>query len=137
MAKATKDRKRLKDDLMELTKFKLSALNSFAAYTMFFYYAPLASVGFLPTLSFLFATQTIAMSTQCFGQVAEADKDATMVRTRNRPIPRMSISSKNGCYIGTGLSVVSFVAYSQFAPYTWLVSNAVWVSYLCLYLPMK
>ena len=57
---------------MELTKFKLSLLNSVASYTMFFYYAHLASVGFLPSLTFLFATQTIAMSTQCFGQVVEA-----------------------------------------------------------------
>jgi heme O synthase-like polyprenyltransferase len=122
---------------MDLTKFKLSALNSVAAYTMFFYYAPLTSVGLLPSLTFLFATQTIAMSTQCFGQVVEADKDKTMVRTRNRPIPRATISSKSGCQIGTGLSIVSLLAYSQFAPYTWLISNAIWFSYLCIYIPMK
>lgn len=60
---------------MDLTKFKLSLLNSVASYTMFFYHAPLASVGLLPSLAFLFATQTIAMSSQCFGQIVEADKD--------------------------------------------------------------
>ena len=60
-----------------------------------------------------------------------------MVRTRNRPIPKGAIGSKSGCFIGTGLSVVSFFAYTQFAPYTWLISNAVWFSYLCVYLPMK
>ena len=63
--------------------------------------------------------------------------DAIMVRTKNRPIPKGSISAKHGCFIGTGLSVASFVAYSSFAPYTWLISNAVWFSYLCVYLPMK
>ncbi len=57
---------------MELTKFKLSFLNSTASFTMFYYYAPLSGVGLLPSLAFLFATQTIAMSTQCFGQVKEA-----------------------------------------------------------------
>lgn len=57
----------LKADLFELTKFKLSMLNSFASYTMFFYHAPMAGVGLLPSLTFLFATQAIAMSTQCFG----------------------------------------------------------------------
>ena len=122
---------------MDLTKFKLSALNSVAAYTMFYYYAPIASVGFLPSLTFLFATQTIAMSSQCFGQIVEADKDASMVRTRNRPIPKQAIGLKAGCFIGTGLSVASFMAYSTFAPYTWLISNGIWFSYLCIYIPMK
>jgi hypothetical protein len=56
VAKGKDSRKPLKDDLMDLTKFKLSALNSVAAYTMFYYYAPIASVGLLPTLTFLFAT---------------------------------------------------------------------------------
>jgi protoheme IX farnesyltransferase len=60
-----------------------------------------------------------------------------MVRTRIRPIPRESISSKSGCFIGTGLTVASFIAYSQFAPFTWVISNAVWFSYLCIYIPMK
>lgn len=77
------------------------------------------------------------MSTQAFGQVKEADKDAIMVRTHNRPIPKGTISSKNGCFIGTGLSVASLMAYTTFAPYTWIVSNTVWFSYLQVYLPMK
>ena len=58
-----RERKRLQDDLMDLTKFKLSLLNSVASYTMFFYHAPLAGVGLMPSLTFLFATQAIAMST--------------------------------------------------------------------------
>ena len=48
---------------MELTKFKLSLLNSFGAYTMFYFHAPLAGVGILASGAFLFATQTVAMST--------------------------------------------------------------------------
>ena len=60
-----------------------------------------------------------------------------MVRTCNRPIVKGTINAKNGCMIGTGLSVVSLMAYSSFAPYTWLMSNAVWFSYLCVYIPMK
>ena len=51
------------DDLMELTKFKLSLLNSVASFSMFYFYAPLAGIGMLNSLAFLFATQTIAMST--------------------------------------------------------------------------
>jgi heme O synthase-like polyprenyltransferase len=39
--------------------------------------------------------------------------------------------------IGTGLNVASMAAYHQFMPFTYLVSNSVWFSYLCVYLPMK
>ena len=58
---------RLLTDFLELTKFKLSALNAVGSYTMFYYHAPLAGVGLLESSIFLFATQTVAMSTQCFG----------------------------------------------------------------------
>jgi len=54
-------------DLMELTKFKLSLLNSVGAYSMFYFYAPLSGVGLTSSLVFLFATQTVAMSSQTFG----------------------------------------------------------------------
>ena len=47
---------------MELTKFKLSLLNSVGSFTMFYFHAPLAGVGLLNSALFLFATQTIAMS---------------------------------------------------------------------------
>lgn len=55
--------KRLYKDLMELTKFKLSLLNSVGAYTMFYYYAPLLNVGMMESAVFMFATQAVAMST--------------------------------------------------------------------------
>jgi hypothetical protein len=58
-----KVKKLLREDLMDLTKFKLSLLNSVSSYTMFYFYAPLTGVGIIPSLTFLFATQTIAMST--------------------------------------------------------------------------
>jgi len=58
-----KYRKKLYDDFMELTKFKLSLLNTFGAFTMFYFHAPLAGMGLLNSLAFVFATQTVAMST--------------------------------------------------------------------------
>ena len=60
-----------------------------------------------------------------------------MVRTRNRPIVKGSISSKNGCMIGTGLMVSSVFAYTAFAPYTWSVATMIWGGYLMAYLPAK
>lgn len=52
---------------MELTKFKLSLLNSIGAFSMFYFYAPLAGVGVMNSALFMLATQSVAMSTQCFG----------------------------------------------------------------------
>ena len=124
-------------DYLELTKFKLSLLNSVGSYTMFYFYAPLAGVGLLNSALFLFATQTVAMSTQCFGQIKEAEHDALMARTKNRPMAQGRISSKQACFIGTTLTVSSFAAYHAFMPFTWCISSAVWFSYLAVYLPMK
>lgn len=57
---------------MELTKFKLSLLNTVGSFTMFYYHAPLIGMGLLEASLFIYATQAVAMSTQCFGQIAEA-----------------------------------------------------------------
>jgi len=46
-------------------------------------------------------------------------------------------TSKQACMIGTGLSVSSMIAYHMFEPFTWVISNSVWLSYLLVYLPMK
>jgi hypothetical protein len=67
-----KELKKLSKDLQDLTKFKLSLLNSIGAYSMFYFYAPLAGVGALNSAIFIFATQAVAMSSQCFGQIAES-----------------------------------------------------------------
>ena len=67
----------------------------------------------------------------------EAEIDAKMMRTHNRPMAAGRISAKQGCFIGTGLAMSSLVAYHAFQPLTWVVSNVVWLSYLCVYLPMK
>ena len=39
--------------------------------------------------------------------------------------------------IGTALSISSMTAYHMFEPFTWIISNTVWASYLLIYLPMK
>lgn len=77
------------------------------------------------------------MSTQCFGQIKEAEFDAQMTRTKNRPMAQERISSKQACFIGTGLTVSSLAAYHAFMPFTWCVASGVWLSYLAVYLPMK
>eukprot|EP00355_Strombidium_rassoulzadegani_P005463 CAMPEP_0168616366 /NCGR_PEP_ID=MMETSP0449_2-20121227/4991_1 /TAXON_ID=1082188 /ORGANISM="Strombidium rassoulzadegani, Strain ras09" /LENGTH=250 /DNA_ID=CAMNT_0008657151 /DNA_START=352 /DNA_END=1104 /DNA_ORIENTATION=+ len=77
------------------------------------------------------------MSSQCFGQIVEAQNDAVMTRTQNRPMVLKKFTPTQGCFIGTMLSLSSILAYHQFMPFTFLVSNAVWFSYLMIYLPMK
>ena len=122
---------------MELTKFKLSLLNSVGAFTMFYYHAPLAGIGLMNGALFLFATQTVAMSSQCFGQVNEAAVDEKMARTKNRPMAKGRISSKQACFVGTGLTVGSLAAFHAFQPFTWVISNSIWFSYLTIYLLLK
>ena len=61
--KLGKENRRILADYMELTKFKLSLLNSVGSYTMFYFHAPLMGVGLANSALFLFATQAIAMST--------------------------------------------------------------------------
>jgi hypothetical protein len=48
--------KKITNDFLELTKFKLSMLNSIGSFTMFYYHAPLAGVGLIESMTFLFAT---------------------------------------------------------------------------------
>lgn len=129
--------KRAVTDFLELTKFKLSGLNAIGAWTMFYYHAPLAGCGLLETAAFLYATQAVAMSTQTFGQVKEVELDAKMNRTKNRPMVLGRYTNQQACMIGTGLTVSSLMAYHMFHPFTWIISNTVWFSYLCIYLPMK
>lgn len=104
---------------------------------MFYFYAPLSGVGVLQSATFLFATQAVAMSSQCFGQIVEAGPDSKMTRTKNRPMVQQKFSGSQACLIGTLLSTSSIFAYNSFEPFTFLVSNAVWFSYLMIYLPMK
>ena len=54
--KLGKEGRRQFADFMELTKFKLSLLNSIGSFTMFYFHAPLAGVGLLNASLFLFAT---------------------------------------------------------------------------------
>lgn len=108
---ADKDLRALYKNFMDITKFKLSLLNSIGAYSMFFFYAPLQGVGLLNSAIFILATQSIAMSSQVFGQVAEAYQDSKMKRTEQRPMVQNKFTSKQGCMIGTTLSVASLLAY--------------------------
>lgn len=67
-----KNQKKRLADYIELTKFKLSLLNTTGSFAMFYYHAPLIGMGVMDASLFIFATQTVAMSTQCFGQIQEA-----------------------------------------------------------------
>lgn len=61
-----------------------------------------------------------------------------MNRTRLRPIVQGRLSTLFGCWLGTGLTVSSLALFYTFnAPYTWLVSSAIWSLYLHGYIPMK
>ena len=64
------------------------------------------------------------MSSQCFGQVRETEADSIMKRTKNRPMPKGRITSKHACFVGTGLTVSSLMAFHAFQPFVYFVARA-------------
>jgi protoheme IX farnesyltransferase len=80
------DRRIKSKDLKELTKFRLSQLNTAGAFAMYAFHAP-GLLGIFDSCVFISATMAIAMSSQAYNQIMEKDYDKMMVRTQNRPIP--------------------------------------------------
>jgi protoheme IX farnesyltransferase len=86
----------------------------------------------------LFGTALMASGTAALNQWYEADTDARMKRTRNRPIPAGRIRSIHGLLFGLGLSLIGFAD-------LWMETNKVaallglftLVTYILLYTPLK
>lgn len=98
-------------DLAELTKFKLSVLNTAVAFSMYSYFGP---IGALDSSIFIGSTLSIAMSSQAYNQTVEMDKDALMKRTKNRPLPSGRISKDRALLVAGTFWTIPFFGYSGF-----------------------
>jgi len=90
-------------DFSDLTKFKLSALNTWVAATGYFMtnkclYADMGQVGL-----FLIAVQMSAMSSQAMNQAIEVEHDKKMKRTAHRPLPLGKFTPAQATSISWGL----------------------------------
>lgn len=127
----------LYQDLMMLTKFELSMLNTTVALAGYML-VPGAQFLSMNTLWFSLATQLMAMTSQTVNQIKERGFDSKMLRTCMRPIPRNRVSVGTASALAFtmwGLSNALF--YSLFPLNGLIVANSILFSYILFYTPMK
>lgn len=124
-------------DCSEVTKFKLSAMNTAVALMTYLMKAGPAA-GFPDTALFCLATQAIAMSSQGMNQLVEVNFDRLMNRTRNRPLPTNRISKQTAALLAASLYGTSNLIFATC--FNWnsvLVANTILWSYIGMYTPLK
>lgn len=132
------ENRNFKKDFMEITKFKLSVLNSLVAVSTYCYYATIP-FNYYYFGSFVLGTICISMTTQVMNQIKEKKFDSEMKRTFNRPLPKDRFTRNEAYLIASGLYISSSMFYSQL-PYmlsTILFSNSILFLYICVYTPLK
>jgi len=116
-------------DLLELTKFKLSVLNTIVSSSMFaFYSTPNHSI--LDMSLFTGATLCISMTSQVLNQMYEVCLDKRMRRTCKRPLPTQRMSVSQAKIISASLWGTSVILYSFTAPQAILFSNGIVALYM-------
>jgi protoheme IX farnesyltransferase len=121
----------------EITKFKLSFLNTSVAITSYFFFANL-NYYFLSNF-FLFAggTMCISMTSQVINQIMEINYDKMMKRTQNRPLPKNRISVSSAKKVAFALWSTSTIMFSIINPQAILFPNGILLLYVCAYTPLK
>jgi protoheme IX farnesyltransferase len=125
-------------DYVELTKPRISLLVLFTVAAG----AVLAagSAVYLPVLLHtLVGTALVAAGASALNQLLERNSDALMRRTESRPLPGGRLHPAEvllfGC--GLGLSGVVYLAIALQRPWAALVAAATFISYVCIYTPLK
>lgn len=122
-------------DCSEVTKFKLSTLNTIVGLSTYLMVAPLFS---WDTVLFCIATQTMAMSSQGMNQIIEMKMDKLMLRTHNRPLPTQRLSSKHAGLLSFSLfSLSNAIFYLNFPMEALVCANTILLSYILIYTPLK
>ncbi len=125
------------DDLMVLTKVRLSLLVLMTTFVGFF----LGTEGSFDWLLFIrtfIGTSCAAFGAAVLNQFFETDTDALMKRTQHRPLPAGRRSPRFALALGSGLSVVGSLYLGL--QVNWLTSFLgilTLVTYLFLYTPLK
>ncbi len=124
--------RRASRNFLELTKFKLSVLNSLVTVSAFALY-PSAVSGVPLFLSSL----ALSMSTQALNQCIEVPYDKLMVRTSQRPLVVGAFSRWFAIACGMGLGALGMYGLSLYNLKTMLIGGVIWAGYLLVYTPMK
>lgn len=131
------DRKKLIKDLLEITKFRLSTLNSIVAISTFLLNS--ATFNTFNFVNFTLGTMLISMTTQVLNQVKEKDFDINMIRTKNRPMPKEKFTKFQGLMIASFLNLGSMFFYSNLPLGMGIIafSNLILLTYILVYTPLK
>jgi protoheme IX farnesyltransferase len=125
-------------DFSELTKFKLSLMNTTVAATAYFMMEKCVVTDFFQISLFLAATQAIAMSSQAMNQAIEFEHDKKMKRTQARPVPLGKITPNHAKMISLALLGLSnAMLIPTFDPSTAIIANSIFASYIFVYTPLK
>ena len=128
--------KRTLSNLNQLTKFKLSVLNSIVVFTAYNFY-PLPLVCTYSTAHLFMSSLSLSMATQVINQVIEVDRDRLMKRTSQRPLVK-GMSRGLALFIGLLLAGIGLEElYRRYGTKTALVGLTIFAGYLCVYTPMK
>ncbi|MDF1665893.1 MAG: protoheme IX farnesyltransferase, partial [Planctomycetota bacterium] len=102
------------------------------------YVAANGNLDFVLFLNTIFGVTLAAAASFVLNQYLESKTDAQMIRTQNRPLPAGRISHNGVLFFGAFLAVVGLTYLAVLVNVmTAVVTSATFLSYVCLYTPLK
>lgn len=102
------------------------------------YVAAKGQLDFVLFLHTIFGVTLAAAASFVLNQYLESKTDAQMIRTQNRPLPAGRISHGGVLAFGTLMAIVGLSYLAIFVnPMAAVVTSATFLSYVCLYTPLK
>ena len=124
------------NDYLELTKPRLSMLSVLTALVGYFSARP--AVDGVKIVCVVVGTSLAAGGVAALNQWLEADTDAQMKRTADRPIPTGKVATGSAFVLGMLMCIGSlFLLFAKVHPLAALFTLLTIVSYLCWYTPAK
>ena len=122
--------------LVELTKFRLSALVSFSA--IFGYILAADKIDMISLIVLALSGYMVTGSSVINNQILEIEYDNKMDRTKNRPLPTNKISSTNALIVSLVLMTSGLLMMALYLNYlTALISLLSLLIYTFIYTPLK
>ena len=122
--------------LVELTKFRLSALVSFSA--IFGYILAADKIDMISLIVLALSGYMVTGSSVINNQILEIEYDNKMDRTKNRPLPTNKISSTNALIVSLVLMTSGLLMMALYLNYlTALISFLSLLIYTFIYTPLK
>ena len=126
------------NDIVELTKFRLSFLVVFSAVMAYLIAIPNSSIEWLNIIFLSLGGFLVTASSNTINQIIEKDIDKLMDRTRNRPLPTGRMKPMEAYLIAgitgaTGILILGFI----FNPISGLLGALALISYAFIYTPFK